>query len=59
MTLQYLDGLPHIDFRVFMEPLEDIVLTASNKLEREIYRRLETNESLQGLLLGMVREGKL
>lgn len=31
----------------------------SNPLEREIYRRLESNESLQGLLLEMVREGKL
>ena len=36
-----------------------VVQIVSNKLEREIYRRLESNESLQGLLLEMVREGKL
>lgn len=36
-----------------------VVQIVSNKLEREIYRRLESNESLQGLLLQMVREGKL
>jgi SNF2 family DNA or RNA helicase len=32
-----------------------IVQLVSNKLEREIYRRLENNEHLQGLLLDMVR----
>jgi hypothetical protein len=36
-----------------------VVQIVSNKLEREIFRRLETNESLQGLLLQMVREGKI
>lgn len=36
-----------------------VVQIVSNKLEREIYRRLESNESLQGLLLQMVREGKI
>jgi SNF2 family DNA or RNA helicase len=36
-----------------------IVQLVSTALEREIYRRLESNEGLQGLLLEMVREGKL
>jgi SNF2 family DNA or RNA helicase len=36
-----------------------IVQLVSTPLEREIFKRLETNESLQGLLLQMVREGKL
>ena len=36
-----------------------VVQIVSNKLEREIYRRLESNESLQGVLLQMVREGKI
>lgn len=36
-----------------------IVQIVSNQLEREIFRRLETNESLQGLLLDMVRRGEL
>jgi SNF2 family DNA or RNA helicase len=36
-----------------------IVQLVSTALEREIYRRLENNEGLQGLLLEMVREGKL
>lgn len=36
-----------------------VVQIVSNKLEREIFRRLEANESLQGLLLQMVREGKI
>jgi len=36
-----------------------VVQIVSNKLEREIYRRLENNESLQGALLQMVREGKI
>lgn len=36
-----------------------IVQIVSNQLEREIFRRLETNESLQGLLLEMVRKGEL
>lgn len=36
-----------------------VVQMVSNKLEREIYRRLESNESLQGVLLQMVREEKL
>jgi SNF2 family DNA or RNA helicase len=36
-----------------------VVQIVSNKLEREVYRRLESNESLQGVLLQMVREGKI
>lgn len=36
-----------------------VVQIVSTKLEREIYRRLENNESLQGALLQLVREGKL
>lgn len=36
-----------------------IVQLVSNKLEREIYRRLETNTSMQGVLLDMVRRGEL
>lgn len=39
--------------------LVTVVQIVSNKLEREIFRRLEANESLQGLLLQMVREGKI
>jgi SNF2 family DNA or RNA helicase len=35
-----------------------VVQIVSTKLEREIYRRLENNESLQGALLQMVRQGK-
>jgi hypothetical protein len=31
----------------------------SNPLEREIYRRLETNTSMQGVLLEMVRRGEI
>lgn len=33
-----------------------VVQFVSNKLEQEIYRRLETNTSMQGLLLDMVRK---
>jgi SNF2 family DNA or RNA helicase len=36
-----------------------IVQLVSNKLEQEIYRRLETNTSLQGALLDLVRKGEL
>jgi SNF2 family DNA or RNA helicase len=36
-----------------------IVQIVSNKLEREIYNRLETNGSMQGLLLDMVRKGEI
>ena len=36
-----------------------VVQLVSNPLEREVYKRLESNESLQGLLLQMVREGKI
>ena len=36
-----------------------IVQVVSNPLEREIYRRLESNTSLQGALLEMVRRGEL
>ena len=36
-----------------------VVQLVSNKLEREIYRRLESNESLQGVLLQAVREGQI
>ena len=36
-----------------------VVQLVSNKLEREIYRRLESNESLQGVLLQAVREGAI
>lgn len=36
-----------------------VVQLVSNKLEQEIFRRLETNESLQGALLEMVRKGEL
>jgi SNF2 family DNA or RNA helicase len=36
-----------------------VVQLVSNKLEREIFRRLEANENLQGALLQMVREGKI
>lgn len=36
-----------------------IVQLVSNKLEIEIFRRLETNESLQGVLLDMVRKGEI
>ncbi len=36
-----------------------VVQIVSNKLEQEIYRRLESNTSLQGALLEMVRKGEL
>lgn len=36
-----------------------VVQVVSNKLEQEIYRRLETNTSLQGALLDMIRRGEL
>lgn len=36
-----------------------VIQLVSNPLEREIYRRLENNESLQGALLEMVRKGEL
>lgn len=36
-----------------------VVQIVSNTLEKEIFRRLESNESLQGALLQMVRENKL
>jgi SNF2 family DNA or RNA helicase len=36
-----------------------VVQIVSNPLEREIFRRLETNESLQGVLLNAVRKGDL
>lgn len=35
-----------------------IVQLASTPLEREIYRRMESNESLQGLVLQLAREGE-
>lgn len=35
-----------------------IVQLASTSVEREIYRRLEANESLQGLILKLVEDGK-
>ena len=34
-----------------------VVQIVSTPIEREIFRRLESNQSLQGVLLGMVREG--
>lgn len=36
-----------------------VVQLVSNPLEREIYRRLETNENLQGALLDLVRRNEL
>lgn len=36
-----------------------VVQIVSNPLEREIYRRLESNTTLQGALLDMVRQGTL
>lgn len=36
-----------------------VVQLVSNKLEQEIYRRLETNTSLQGALLDAVKRGEL
>lgn len=36
-----------------------VVQIVSNPLEREIFRRLETNESLQGALLSMIAKGEL
>ena len=36
-----------------------IVQLVSNKLEMEIYRRLETNTTLQGALLDLVKKGEL
>ena len=36
-----------------------VVQIVSNNLEREIFRRLESNESMQGALLDAVRRGEL
>lgn len=36
-----------------------VVQLVSNAVEREIYRRLENNTSMQGMLLDMVRRGEL
>ena len=36
-----------------------VVQLVSNPLEREIYRRLETNTSLQGVLLNMIAKGEI
>ncbi len=36
-----------------------VVQLVSNKLEKEIFRRLETNETAQGLLLSMIKEGSI
>jgi SNF2 family DNA or RNA helicase len=36
-----------------------VVQIVSNKLEQEVFRRLENNLSLQGTLLDMVRTGQL
>ena len=36
-----------------------VVQLVSNKLEQEIYRRLENNESMQGALLDAVRRGEI
>jgi SNF2 family DNA or RNA helicase len=36
-----------------------VVQLVSNPLEKEIYRRLDTNASLQGVLLDMVKKGEL
>jgi SNF2 family DNA or RNA helicase len=36
-----------------------VIQITSNNLEKEIFRRLESNESLQGALLQLVRENKL
>lgn len=36
-----------------------VVQIVSNKLEQEIFRRLETNTTLQGALLDMIRKGEL
>lgn len=36
-----------------------VIQLVSNKLEREIFRRLENNESMQGALLDLVRKGEL
>jgi SNF2 family DNA or RNA helicase len=35
-----------------------IIQLASTDVEREIYRRLERNESLQGVILKLVRSGE-
>ena len=36
-----------------------VVQLVSNALEREIYRRLESNTALQGALLDVVKKGEL
>jgi SNF2 family DNA or RNA helicase len=36
-----------------------VVQLVSNKLEQEIYKRLETNTSLQGAMLDLVRRGEI
>jgi len=36
-----------------------VVQLVSNPLEREIYRRLDTNTTMQGMLLDLVRKGEL
>jgi hypothetical protein len=41
----YLDDLPRIDFSVFTEPLDQLVLTVSNKLDREWPTQIEAHSA--------------
>ncbi len=55
-TELYLQANKRID-RPGQTKATTIVQLASTPIEREIFRRLEANETLQGVLLGMVRNG--
>lgn len=54
----YLQGIKRVDRPGQRNPTT-VVQIVSNKLEQEIFRRLETNTSLQGVLLDAVRRGDL
>lgn len=57
-TELYLQGVKRLHRPGQHHPVT-IVQLVSNQVEREIFRRLEANESMQGLLLNMVKEGRL
>jgi SNF2 family DNA or RNA helicase len=54
----YLQGVKRVDRPGRKWPMTIIQLTAT-PLEREIYRRLESNTTMQGALLDLVRRGEL
>jgi SNF2 family DNA or RNA helicase len=57
-TEQYLQGCKRVHRPGQRFPVSVVRLVATD-LEREIYRRLEANESLQGVVLKMIEEGRV